>query len=174
MWTSDGIQVGEGVVGYKIRGTTDWHSEDHKETGCVTKTKSAQQHKWLQNWSHWWFSDQFKVAGPKCKLLFCTTGVILSGAWMHGLHETGSFWSVHMCAAFCHPYRCLFHRNKTLTKKHVWGPVCPRRCFPCKAETSQRGHQVYVRPEDCFSLQVKISKSRRTGSERLPEVRFRL
>ena len=41
MLTSDGIQVGEGVVGYKIRGTTDWHSEDHKETDCVTKTKSA-------------------------------------------------------------------------------------------------------------------------------------
>ena len=37
-----GEEVGKGVVGYKIRGTT--------------------------------------VAGPKCKLLFCTTGVILPGA----------------------------------------------------------------------------------------------
>ena len=46
-WTSDGIQVGEGVVGYKIRGTTDWHSEGHKEIGCATETESAQQHKWL-------------------------------------------------------------------------------------------------------------------------------
>ena len=40
----DGIQVGEGVVGYKIRGTTDWHSEDHTEIACVTQTESAQQH----------------------------------------------------------------------------------------------------------------------------------